>query len=200
MGLLLAFFSVCLLGLIANWTAAFWLLVTIVFYVVIYTLILKTRTPHNIVIGGASGALPPVIGWACVTGSADLASFGLFLVIFMWTPAHFWALCMDQSDDYAVAGFPMMPSVRGEASTKRSIFLYTMLTALSSFSLIWMLDLGVIYLAGATMLNGYFVQQAFGVLKDTATGRRLFFVSIVYLFLLFLLMLVDRWAVGLRWI
>ena len=117
-GLVLAVFSVMLMGLALNWVAAALLAFTIFFYVVVYTMWLKRRTPQNIVIGGASGAFPPMIGWAAVTGDVSLASISLFLLIFMWTPPHFWALSLYREGDYAKAGVPMMPVVVGAKSTK----------------------------------------------------------------------------------
>src|SRR5690606_22438153 len=128
-GLVLSAFSVMTLGLMANWLAASLLAFTIFFYVVIYTMWLKRTTPQNIVIGGAAGAIPPVIGWAAVTGNVSLDSVILFLIIFLWTPPHFWALALFKSDDYERAGIPMMPNVAGEASTKRQIFVYSAVVA-----------------------------------------------------------------------
>src|SRR5690606_39602925 len=125
-GLVLAGFSVAILGLMANWVAASLLAFTIFFYAVIYTMWLKRTTPQNIVIGGAAGALPPVVGWAAVTGSVSLEPVILFLIIFLWTPPHFWALALFSSAEYERAGVPMMPNVAGHRSTRRQILVYSL--------------------------------------------------------------------------
>src|SRR5690348_14560795 len=128
-GLVLSVLSVMTLGVLINWLSAALLAFTIFFYAVVYTMWLKRWTPQNIVIGGAAGAIPPVIGWAAVTGSVSLESVILFLIIFLWTPPHFWALALFKSDDYARAGIPMMPNVAGQASTRRQIFAYSLILA-----------------------------------------------------------------------
>src|SRR5690606_27099984 len=128
-GLVLSALSVMTLGVLVNWLAAALLAFTIFFYAVIYTMWLKRWTPQNIVIGGAAGAFPPVIGWAAVTGNVSLESVILFLIIFLWTPPHFWALALFKSGDYERAGIPMMPNVAGEESTRRQIFAYSLLLA-----------------------------------------------------------------------
>ncbi|TJW42713.1 MAG: protoheme IX farnesyltransferase, partial [Mesorhizobium sp.] len=128
-GLVLSVLSVMTLGVLVNWLSAALLAFTIFFYAVVYTMRLKRLTPQNIVIGGAAGAIPPVIGWAAVTGSVSLESLVLFLIIFLWTPPHFWALALFKSDDYARAGIPMMPNVAGQASTRRQIFSYALILA-----------------------------------------------------------------------
>jgi protoheme IX farnesyltransferase len=130
-GLFLSVFSVATLGLMVNWLSAGLLAFTIFFYAVIYTMWLKRLTPQNIVIGGAAGAFPPIIGWACVTNSISLESIALFAIIFLWTPAHFWALALFKSEDYGRAGVPMLPNVAGERTTKNQIVLYAVLTAVS---------------------------------------------------------------------
>ena len=128
-GLVLSVLSVMTLGVLVNWLAAALLAFTIFFYAVIYTMWLKRSTPQNIVIGGAAGAFPPMIGWAAATGTVSLESVVLFLIIFLWTPPHFWALALFKSDDYGRAGIPMMPNVAGQASTRRQIFAYALLVA-----------------------------------------------------------------------
>ena len=128
-GLLLPLLSVMTLGMLVGWLAASLLAFTIFFYVVVYTMWLKRSTPQNIVIGGAAGALPPVIGWAAATNAIGIESLVLFLIIFLWTPPHFWALALFKVGDYAAAGIPMMPNVAGEASTRRQIFVYSLLLA-----------------------------------------------------------------------
>jgi protoheme IX farnesyltransferase len=204
-GLILSLASVIVLGLTANWVAAALLAFTIFFYVVIYTMWLKRRTPQNIVIGGAAGALPPVVGWAAVTGGVSIEPLVLFLIIFLWTPPHFWALALFRSEDYARAGVPMLPNVAGAAATKRQIFLYSVLLAIAGllpallgFATVW-------YGIGAAVLGIGVVLDAGWVLRmrdddlKMASARRLFGSSILYLFLIFALLLIDRGveAVGL---
>src|SRR5262245_33850653 len=128
-GLVLSGFSVATLGLLVNWVAAALLAFTIFFYAVVYTMWLKRTTPQNIVIGGAAGAFPPMIGWAAATGAVSFESVVLFLIIFLWTPPHFWALALFKSDDYGRAGIPMMPNVAGHDSTRRQIFAYALMVA-----------------------------------------------------------------------
>ena len=128
----LSLFSVATLGLAANWAAAALLAFTIFFYAVIYTVWLKRWTPQNIVIGGAAGAFPPMVGWAAVTGGVSIDSVLLFLIIFLWTPPHFWALALYKQGDYAAAGIPMLPNVAGEAATKTQILLYSVVLVAST--------------------------------------------------------------------
>ena len=191
-GIILSLLSVGMLGLVSNWRASTYLLITILFYVFVYTLYLKPRTPQNIVIGGAAGALPPVIGWVCVTGHADWPAWILFLIIFLWTPAHFWALCLEQHEDYATAGLPMLPITHGEEITRRGILRYTFLTVIASFSLIYFTKLGLVYTVASTVLGALFMAEAYHVYYKKAPSKRLFFISIIYLFLLFLSMLMNR--------
>lgn len=196
-GVTLAIASVALMGLAVNMVAAGLLAATIGFYVFVYSLWLKRRTPQNIVIGGAAGALPPVIGWAAVTGAVDILPIMLFMIIFMWTPPHFWALALFRSGDYAAAGVPMLPVVAGREETRRQILLYSLvlvpLTLIPS-----LIDLsGVIYGIGAAMLGGEFLRRAWAVAR-IGTDRQamsLFGYSIAYLFLLFVLLLADHWFV-----
>ena len=198
LGLILSVGSVTFLGLVANWVAAGLLACTILFYVVIYTMWLKRRTPQNIVIGGAAGALPPVIGWAAVTGGVSVESFVLFVIIFLWTPPHFWALSLYKSDDYARAGVPMLPVVRGAAVTKRQILIYSVV--LAAVAAVVPPALGMATLAYgiiATILGAVFVWLAVDVLRMPAGDdvmrpvRRLFAYSMLYLFLLFAILLVE---------
>jgi protoheme IX farnesyltransferase len=196
-GLTLSAFSVTILGLAVNWLAAGLLAFTIFFYVAIYTMWLKRSTPQNIVIGGAAGAFPPMIGWACVTGGVSLESIVLFLIIFLWTPAHFWALALFKMRDYQAVGVPMMPNVCGEATTKRQIVIYAVLTALSGIcpTLLGFASLG--YGAFAAAMGLGFVWYSLGVLRMPESDERmlpakkLFAFSIGYLFAIFSALLVD---------
>jgi protoheme IX farnesyltransferase len=195
-GLVLAGFAVAVLALATNLTAAALLAGTILFYVVVYTAWLKRSTPQNIVIGGAAGALPPVIGWAAATGSVGLEPLALFLIIFLWTPPHFWALALNRTDDYARAGVPMLPVVAGRAATTRQILIYSGLLALAS-ELPWVLGFaGTIYGAIATICGALFLLLARrlngSVEADRRAAHRLFVFSIVYLFALFAALLVDH--------
>jgi heme o synthase len=199
-GLTLAVFSVATLGLLVNWVAAVLLASTISFYVVIYTIWLKRSTPQNIVIGGAAGALPPVIGWAAVTGNIAPEPILLFLIIFFWTPPHFWALSLYRTDDYARAGIPMLPVVAGAKETRRQILLYTLLLAPLGVAP-WPLGYagalyGIVALAtGAAMIA--LALRVRGEQRGHAASKQLFAFSILYLFLLFAMLLVDRLSAGL---
>jgi protoheme IX farnesyltransferase len=199
-GLILSLASVVVLGLATNWVAAALLAFTIFFYVVIYTMWLKRWTPQNIVIGGAAGALPPVVGWAAVTGGVSVEPLVLFLIIFLWTPPHFWALALFRSDDYARAGVPMLPNVSGAAATKRQIFLYSVLLAIAGLLPALLGFASVWYGIGAAVLGFGVVLDARWVLRmrdddpKMASARRLFGSSILYLFLIFALLLIDRGA------
>ncbi len=193
-GVTLTLFSTMLMGLAVNWTAAILLISANAFYVFIYTMWLKRSTPHNIVIGGAAGAFPPMIGWAAVTGSVDLQSLVLFAIIFMWTPPHFWALALFREGDYAKAGVPMLPVVAGTQSTKRQMLLYTLalvpLTLLPSF----LGTAGPLYGIAAALFGLRFIFLAVKVLRDDGVryAKQMFGFSIVYLFALFGLMMLDR--------
>jgi len=193
-GAVLATGAVLVMGLAANWVAAELLALTIGFYVLVYTIWLKRRTPQNIVIGGAAGAFPPIIGWAAVTGDIGWGAIALFAIIFFWTPPHFWALSLYRSGDYATAGVPMLPVVAGPRQTKRQMLLYTLLlwpvTAAP-----WLLGVaGSLYGAGAILLNGVFTGAAIQVWRDSGerSARRMFALSLLYLFLIFSLLLLDR--------
>ena len=193
-GLIISALSVLVLGLASNWLAAGLLAFTIFFYGVVYTIWLKRSTPQNIVIGGAAGALPPVIGWAAVSGSLSIEPLLLFAIIFMWTPPHFWALALFRNEDYTRAGVPMMPVVAGEAETRRQILIYAVLLAplgvLPAFIGMSSLLYGVV--AAGLGLNFIRLSRALMQSPDDAAARRLFGFSIVYLFLLFLGLVIDR--------
>jgi protoheme IX farnesyltransferase len=193
----LSAFSVVILGLAANWVAAALLAFTIFFYAVIYTVWLKRSTPQNIVIGGAAGAFPPMVGWAAVTGGIDLSSALLFLIIFLWTPPHFWALALYKQGDYGAARIPMMPNVKGEAHTKLEILLYSV--ALLAVTLVpYFTGLGGWPYAVVAAVTGiWFVALAArlffaqGVAMKKA-GRSLFTYSLAYLFVIFLAFVGDH--------
>ena len=198
-GFTLAVFSVVSLGLLVNELAAALLAFTLFFYVVIYTIWLKRSTPQNIVIGGAAGALPPVIGWAAATGGLAIEPLVLFLIVFLWTPPHFWALSLYRADDYARAGVPMLPVVAGAAETRRQILYYTLVLAPIGVAP-WLLGYaGPIYglaavLAGAAMIA--LAVRVRGEQRGHAASKQMFGFSILYLFLLFAMLLVDRMAAG----
>jgi protoheme IX farnesyltransferase len=201
LGVMFAAGSVTIMGLGVNWQAAALLALTIAFYVFVYTAWLKRRTPQNIVIGGAAGAFPPMIGWAAVTGDVSLVSLALFAMIFMWTPPHFWSLALYRSDDYARAGVPMLPVVAGRKETKRQILLYALLLVPVTLAPWALHGVGAIYGAAASALGLLFVVCAVRVwrepdaAKDKA-AKQMFGFSILYLFLLFALMIVDRAGAG----
>jgi protoheme IX farnesyltransferase len=195
-GLVLGGFAVAVLALTTNLTAAALLACTILFYIVVYTAWLKRATRQNIVIGGAAGALPPVIGWAAATGDVGLEPLALFLMIFLWTPPHFWALALNRTDDYARAGVPMLPVVAGRAATTRQILIYSGLLALAS-ELPWVLGFaGTVYGAVAAICGALFLLLALQLNKsmgaDRRTAHRLFVFSIFYLFALFAALLIDH--------
>jgi protoheme IX farnesyltransferase len=193
-GIVLAIGAVTLMALAVNWLAAGLLAFTIAFYVIVYTMWLKRRTPQNIVIGGAAGAFPPMIGWAAVTGQISLASIALFLLIFMWTPPHFWALALYRTGDYAKAGVPMLPVVAGARATKAQMLVYTVLLFPLALAP-WALGLtGALYAAAAAILGLLFILAAVRVWFDSGerAARQMFAFSILYLFLLFTLLIVDR--------
>jgi len=193
-GVVLAGGSVVVMGLGVNWAAAALLALTIAFYVIVYTMWLKRRTPQNIVIGGAAGAFPPMIGWAAVTGDVSVASVVLFLLIFFWTPPHFWALALFRSGDYARAGVPMLPVVAGAAATKRQMLIYTLILLPLSLAPFALGIAGGWYAAGALGLGALFILSALRVLgsDDDRPAKQMFGFSILYLFALFALLIVDR--------
>ncbi|GER07288.1 protoheme IX farnesyltransferase [Iodidimonas muriae] len=185
-GLVLSVGSVTFMALALNLAAATLLALTIVFYAVIYTIWLKRRTPQNIVIGGAAGAFPPMIGYAAVTGSVTIESLVLFAIIFLWTPPHFWALALFVKMDYSRAGVPILPTTSGEPETRRQILLYSVLLAVSGL-LPWVLGFGgVAYGVISSVLGAVFVYRAFRLWQGIGgADRRLFTFSILYLFLIF---------------
>jgi protoheme IX farnesyltransferase len=200
-GVGLAFFSVLLMGVATNWFAAGVLAASILFYVLVYTVWLKRRTPQNIVIGGAAGAFPPLIGWAAATGNASALPILLFLLIFLWTPPHFWALSLFVRSDYAAAGVPMLPVVAGAQATRRQILFYSLPMAAVAVAP-WPLGLaGPIYGIAAAALSAVFVLMAGRVLANRATEpagmapeKRLFGFSVLYLFAVFGALVADKWV------
>ena len=196
-GIVLAIGSVTVMGLAVNIVAASLLLLAILFYVFVYTVWLKRRTPQNIVIGGASGAFPPMIGWAAVTGSVGVESLVLFAIIFFWTPPHFWALALYRSGDYEKAGVPMLPVVAGQRETKRQMLLYTLLLLPLALAPSFMGIAGWLYGGVAAVMGVLFCVAALAVWYDESdrAPKRMFGFSIIYLFVLFALMIADR-AVG----
>jgi protoheme IX farnesyltransferase len=199
-GVGLGFFSVILMGLANNWLAAVLLAVSILFYVLVYTVWLKPRTAQNIVIGGAAGAFPPLIGWVAATGRIELLPVLLFAIIFLWTPPHFWALSLFVRSDYAAAGIPMLPVVAGIENTRRQIFLYTLPMVAAAIAP-WPLGLaGAAYGVAAAVLGFVFLVLAGRVLAnraaeptDMAPEKHLFAYSVFYLFALFAALVADRW-------
>jgi protoheme IX farnesyltransferase len=196
-------FSVLLMGVATNWFAAAILAVSILFYVFVYTIWLKRRTPQNIVIGGAAGAFPPLIGWAAVTGQASLLPLLLFALIFLWTPPHFWALSLFVRSDYAKAGVPMLPVVAGARATRIQIMLYTVPMAAAAIAP-WPLGLaGALYGVAASALSLVFAALALRVLANKATDpaemgpeKKLFAFSVLYLFAIFGALVADRWLLA----
>jgi heme o synthase len=195
-GFVLAGFAVTILAFAANLTAAALLAGTILFYVAVYTAWLKRTIPQNIVIGGAAGALPPVIGWAAATGEIGLEPLLLFLIIFLWTPPHFWALALNRTDDYVRAGVPMLPVVAGRAGTTRQILIYSGLLVLASELPWWLGFAGGLYGATVAICGAFLlvlaVQLNRSIAADRRTPHRLFAFSIFYLFVLFAALLIDH--------
>jgi protoheme IX farnesyltransferase len=189
-GMIMACGSVLTMMVAVNLVAATLLAFTIFYYVVFYTALLKSRTPQNIVIGGAAGALPPVIGWAAITGTAPIEAWTLFLIIFLWTPAHFWALSLQCSDDYKSAGIPMLPCVKGINATKKQIFIYTILTVASSYLPYYFHIAHTLYLGIASALGLSFIGIAVAVCYFDKNPLSLFSYSIFYLFFLFLALVI----------
>ena len=203
-GVALSAASVLIMGLAIGWLAGALLAVSILYYVVAYTVWLKPRTPQNIVIGGGAGAFPPLIGWVAVTGDVTAMPLLLFAIIFMWTPPHFWALALFVQSDYAKAGIPMMPVVAGERSTRRQILLYAVLLLPLSLAPWWIGGAGAIYGGAALALSAVFLVFAIqvGLRQREAEGdtmkpeKRLFGYSVLYLFAIFAVLVADRWLLG----
>jgi len=196
-GVALTVSGTLLLGFVVNWLAAGLALAGNLYYVFVYTLWLKRRTPHNIVIGGAAGAVPPLVGWAAVTGALSAPAWILFAIIFYWTPPHFWALALLKQGEYGRVGIPMLPVVAGEDETRRQVFLYTILLfavtlLLVPFGMSW------IYFAGAVALGAWFLMLSWRLLQNPskALARKTFFYSIWYLAGLFAVMVSDRLMLG----
>ncbi|MCV2865590.1 heme o synthase [Albidovulum sediminicola] len=199
-GLALSAISVLMLGLAANWFAGAFLAFTIFFYAVVYTMWLKRSTPQNIVIGGAAGAFPPMIGWAVATGGVSVESVLMFLLVFMWTPPHFWALALFMKDDYSNARVPMLTVTHGRPATRKHIFAYTILLAPCALALALSSIGGPVTLAAAIVLNALFILGAFRILRrseeaaqaDGYKAEKSFFkLSLAYLFLHFGALLVE---------
>ncbi|AHA27657.1 Polyprenyltransferase [Candidatus Liberibacter americanus str. Sao Paulo] len=196
-GVALAIFSVMIMGFAINWVAAKLIFLSIFVYIVIYTIYLKRLTPQNIVIGGIAGAIPPMIGWSSVTGSISLEPFIMFLIIFFWTPPHFWSLALLCKDDYAAANIPMLPNVKTDKMTKIYILIYTILTAIFGLFPTVLGFASIIYGIIAFFLGSNFIlyalRTAFFCKEDQSTGfiKKLFLFSIVYLFSLFSVLMFD---------
>ena len=204
-GIALSGLSVMMLGLAANWFAAGFLAFTIFFYAVVYTIWLKRSTPQNIVIGGAAGAFPPMIGWACATGGISLESLLMFALIFFWTPPHFWALALFMKEDYSKAGVPMLTVTHGRKVTRRHIFAYTLVLAPFAIWLGFTSVGGPLYLAVSVVLNALFIAGGWCILRRSedearADGykveKRYFRLSLYYTFLHFLVLLIQHWVGG----
>ena len=193
-GVVLAVGAVVVMGLAVNWVAAALLAVTILYYVFFYTMWLKRRTPQNIVVGGAAGAFPPMIGWAASSGNVSIESLVLFAIIFMWTPPHFWALALYRSDDYRNAGIPMLPVISGRRETQRQIVLYSLVVAPLGVAP-WLLGFaGLAYAVVAGALGLAFLTGAVRIWFDDSERhcRQMFGFSILYLFAIFAMLMVDR--------
>lgn len=193
-GIILQVVSFSGLGFLVNWPTALCSVGGFLFYVFVYTIWLKRRTPQNIVIGGAAGAFPPLVGWAAVSGTVGWAAILMFLIIFLWTPPHFWALALYKQDDYRNAGIPMMPVVRGERVTKVQSMIYTWLLLASSVGLYFTGDVSWVYLAIAIVLGIGFVGYHIRLLRehepDTQWARKTFKFSLIYMMVIFFAMIV----------
>ena len=195
-GTSMAIFSILMLYIFSNFLSALMLLITILFYVFIYTIWLKQRTPQNIVIGGAAGAFPPIIGWTIAMNSISLEPIFLFLIIFFWTPSHFWALSLYKIEDYSNAKIPMLPLVSGEKITKINIFVYAIILLIISIIPYFLNYFGILYLLSSVFLGLYYVYLCYSLLvnlEDEKTiSKKIFIYSILYLFLIFTIMLIDK--------
>ena len=202
LGVLLSIFSVLLMAVSTNFVSALLLIAAILFYVFVYTIWLKRRTPQNIVIGGAAGAFPPMIGWAAVTGDVSATPIALFLLIFLWTPPHFWALALYCSDDYRRAGVPMLPVVAGARETKRQMLAYTLLLMPTALAPTLLGAVGWLYGSAALVLSVAFIGQALAVWRAAddraghAPAKRMFRFSLLYLAALFAALPLDRILLG----
>ena len=196
-GLSLSIFSVMFLGLVSNWLAAFLLALTIFFYLVIYSMFLKKATPQNIVIGGAAGAMPPLIGWVATTGTVSIEPLLLFLFIFLWTPPHFWSLAIITKDDYAKASIPMFPVLYGVEKTRRSILHYTVILIISSQVISFSEIGGPVFFLLSNVLNAFLLVSAINLVRFNENNgyereRRFFKFTILYLFLYFGFLVISR--------
>ena len=197
-GVGLGAFSVLLMGLATNWLAAVLLAVSILFYVLIYTVWLKPRTAQNIVIGGAAGAFPPLIGWVAATGHMAMLPLLLFGIVFLWTPPHFWALALFRENDYAAAGVPMLPNVAGSDETRKQILIYTLILLPMTFLPAFLGVSGLLYVAGVALLSVVFLYYAINVYRTRQGAaadracKKLFGFSILWLFLVFALIPIER--------
>lgn len=192
-GTIMSFFAVFVMFFAVNLISSALLLFTILFYIFVYTMYLKRSTPQNIVIGGLAGALPPLIGWTSVTGSISIEPLILVLLIFLWTPAHFWALALYKADDYKKASVPMMPLIYGDHYTKIQILIYTLLTVLCSFLPFTVGLCGKIYMATASILGLLFIYYSVKLItdKDNKIAPKMFGYSIFYLFIIFAMIIID---------
>ena len=195
-GITTSIFSIFSLYYFSNFLSAVMLTITILFYVLIYTMWLKQRTPQNIVIGGAAGAFPPIIGWTIATGSIALEPIILFLIIFFWTPSHFWALSLYKTDDYSNAKIPMLPVVSGIKTTKINVFVYSIILFLISVAPYFFDYSGITYLVSSVLLGSYYVYLCYKLLVEEdeykLIAKKIFVYSILYLFLIFVIILIDN--------
>lgn len=195
-GVLTSFVSVIMLYAFSNFLSALMLSITILFYVIIYTIWLKQRTSQNIVIGGAAGAFPPIIGWTIATNSITLEPIFLFLIIFFWTPSHFWALSLYKIEDYSNAKIPMLPVVSGVKTTKINIFVYSIILVIISIIPYFFGYFGLTYLISSIFLGSYYIYLCYDLLshsdKDKIIAKKIFIYSILYLFLIFIIILIDN--------
>ena len=195
-GIATSFTSVIALYFFSNFLSAVMLSITILFYVVVYTIWLKQRTPQNIVIGGAAGAFPPIIGWTIATGSITFEPILLFLIIFFWTPSHFWALSLYKTEDYTNARIPMFPVVSGIKTTKINIFIYAVILFFISIAPYFLGYFGITYFISSLFLGGYYVYLCYKLLvekdEEKKIARKIFVFSILYLFLIFTIILIDN--------
>ena len=195
-GITTSFASVIALYFFSNFLSAIILAITILFYVVVYTIWLKQRTPQNIVIGGAAGAFPPIIGWSIATGNITLEPIFLFLIIFFWTPSHFWALSLYKTEDYANAKIPMLPVVSGIKTTKINIFVYSIILFFISIAPYFFGYFGLTYFISSLLLGSYYVYLCYRLLTDKnevkKIAKKIFVYSILYLFLIFTIILLDN--------